>query len=71
MLINELLINPLVFFRIIVIVIASVCLHELAHGWAAVTQGDDTPRKTGHLTLNPVVHMGWYSIIFLYISGIC
>lgn len=71
MLINELLINPLVFFRIIVIVIASVCLHELAHGWAAVTQGDDTPRKTGHLTLNPVVHMGWYSIIFLCIGGIC
>lgn len=71
MLINELVINPLLFCRIIVIVIASVCLHELAHGWAAVSQGDDTPRKTGHLTLNPVVHMGWYSIIFLCIGGIC
>lgn len=71
MLLEELLINPVLFFRIIVIVIASVCLHELAHGWAAISQGDDTPRKRGHLTLNPVVHMGWYSIIFLCIGGIC
>lgn len=71
MLINELVTNPLLFFRIILIVIASVCLHELAHGWAAISQGDDTPRKAGHLTLNPVVHMGWYSILFLCIGGIC
>lgn len=71
MLISELATNPVLFFRIIVIVIASVCLHELAHGWAAITQGDDTPIKRGHMTFNPVVHMGWYSIIFLCIGGIC
>lgn len=71
MLIEELVYNPILFFRIIVIVIASVCLHELAHGWAAILQGDDTPLKRGHMTLNPVVHMGWYSIIFLCIGGIC
>ncbi len=71
MLINELFTNPVLFFRIVVIVIVSVCLHELAHGWAAITQGDDTPLKRGHMTLNPVVHMGWYSIIFLCLGGIC
>jgi Zn-dependent protease len=70
MLINTLLTNPVLFFRIIVIVIASVTLHELAHGWVALSQGDDTPRKSGHMTLNPVVHLGWESIIFLCLAGI-
>ncbi len=50
--------------------IISVTLHELAHGFAALSQGDDTPRQTGHMTLNPIVHMGWESIIFLAIGGI-
>lgn len=62
--------DPILFFRIVAIVIFSITLHELAHGWAAISQGDDTPSKAGHLTLNPVVHMGWQSIIFLCISGI-
>ena len=26
-------------------VIASITLHELAHGWAAIWEGDDTPRN--------------------------
>lgn len=71
MFIETLAINPLLFFRIVLILIISVSLHELAHGWAALSQGDDTPKKTGHMTVNPVVHMGWESIIFLCLGGIC
>lgn len=70
MFINTLITNPIHFFRVVVIVIISITLHELAHGWAAMSQGDDTPERTGHLTFNPVVHMGWESIIFLCIAGI-
>ena len=51
-------------------VLASISLHELAHGWAAMLEGDDTPRSTGHLTLNPVVHMGVPSIVVFLIIGI-
>ena len=51
-------------------VIASITLHELAHGWAAIWEGDDTPRVTGHMTANPVVHMGVPSIIAFLIIGI-
>ena len=51
-------------------VLASISLHELAHGWAAMLEGDDTPRSTGHLTLNPVVHMGVPSIVVFFIIGI-
>ncbi|MEA5565162.1 site-2 protease family protein [Anabaena sp. UHCC 0399] len=70
MFIETLITEPILFFRIVVIVILSVTLHELAHGWAAMSQGDNTPQKTGHLTLNPVIHMGVESLIFLCLTGI-
>jgi Zn-dependent protease len=51
-------------------VIFSITLHELAHGWTAIWQGDDTPRLLGRLTMNPFVHMGWYSILAFLLIGI-
>ena len=48
----------------------SITLHELAHGWAALSQGDDTPRTTGHMTWNPLVHMPPMSIIMFIAIGI-
>ncbi|HIK19228.1 MAG TPA: site-2 protease family protein [Leptolyngbyaceae cyanobacterium M33_DOE_097] len=62
--------NPVLFLRIVLILILSITLHELAHGIAAISQGDDTPQQSGHLTLNPVVHMGVPSLIFLCLAGI-
>ena len=70
MFITTLFANPTFFFRYIAIIIISITLHELAHGFAAISQGDDTPEKMGHITLNPVVHMGVESIIFLCMAGI-
>ena len=70
MFLTTLVTNPVFFLRYIVIIIISITLHELAHGFAAMSQGDDTPERTGHITLNPVVHMGWESLIFLCIAGI-
>ncbi|EKQ70836.1 Zn-dependent protease [Leptolyngbyaceae cyanobacterium JSC-12] len=67
---TELFTNPVFFFRYVAIVIISITVHELAHGWVAVAQGDDTPQKTGHLTPNPLVHIGVGSIIFLCVAGI-
>jgi Zn-dependent protease len=54
----------------IVWVVLSICLHELAHGWAAIRLGDDTPNITGHMTWNPMVHMGGFSLVLLLILGI-
>ena len=70
MFLEHLIHDPVYFFRIVVITIFSITLHELAHGLAAISQGDDTPQRTGHMTLNPVVHMGWESIIFLCLTGL-
>ena len=62
--------DPILYLRIAVIIIISITLHELAHGMVAISQGDDTPLKKGHITLNPIVHMGLYSIAMLLVIGI-
>lgn len=51
-------------------VIVSICLHELGHGWAALQQGDSTPREYGRMTLNPLVHMGGYALLAFALFGI-
>jgi Zn-dependent protease len=51
-------------------VVLSICLHELAHGWAAIRLGDRTPIDSGHMTWNPLVHMGPVSLILFAICGI-
>ncbi len=39
------------------ILIFSIIIHELAHGYAALWQGDDTAEQAGRLTLNPIPHI--------------
>lgn len=51
-------------------VIFSITLHELGHGVAAIRVGDDTPIRTGHMSLNPLVHMGPTSLIIFAVVGV-
>ncbi|RNC81570.1 MAG: site-2 protease family protein [Phycisphaera sp.] len=53
----------------VVVVVGSIVLHELAHGWAAIYKGDRTPIELGHMTWNPLVHMGQTSLILFLIFG--
>jgi Zn-dependent protease len=39
------------------IIIFSIILHEVAHGYAAFVQGDGTAHRAGRLTLNPLPHI--------------
>ena len=41
----------------VVVLIASLSVHEAAHAWAADRLGDPTARHLGRLTLNPAVHI--------------
>lgn len=41
----------------IVILIMSVVIHEVSHGWAAYFLGDPTAKHAGRLTLNPIPHI--------------
>ncbi len=58
------------YFSVVLTVIVSIVLHELAHGWAAIREGDDTPIETGHMTGNPMIHMGGLSIALVFLFGI-
>lgn len=51
-------------------VLAAIILHELAHGWMAIRCGDRTPVELGHMTWNPVVHMGTMGLVLFAIAGI-
>lgn len=41
----------------ILILILSVVVHEVAHGWSAYFLGDSTAKLAGRLTLNPISHL--------------
>lgn len=41
----------------IIILIMSVVVHEVSHGYAALYFGDETARYQGRLTLNPLKHL--------------
>jgi len=38
-------------------IVPSIILHEISHGLVANAFGDDTAKRAGRLTLNPVVHV--------------
>jgi Zn-dependent protease len=39
------------------VIVPSIILHEVTHGYVAKAFGDDTAARAGRLTLNPVVHV--------------
>jgi len=49
--------DPISIVFSVLILVMSVVLHELSHGYAAVALGDLTPRIQGRLTLNPLKHL--------------
>lgn len=53
------------FIFSIIILIFSVVIHEVSHGYAAYLQGDNTARFQGRLTLNPFKHLEWFGSFIL------
>ncbi len=50
---------------ILPVLLFSVVLHELAHGWMALKLGDPTARDQGRLTLNPIPHIDLFGSIVI------
>lgn len=50
---------------IISVVIFSIVLHEVAHGYAANALGDPTARLAGRLTLNPISHLDIFGSVLV------
>ncbi|MCW5802665.1 MAG: site-2 protease family protein [Deltaproteobacteria bacterium] len=51
------------------ILVVSVALHEFGHAWMAVRLGDDTPRRQGRVTLNPLAHADPIGTLLLPVVG--
>ncbi len=50
---------------LLVALVPSVILHEVAHGVVALRFGDDTAKRAGRLTLNPLAHVDPFGTIIL------
>ena len=64
--------TPGAFFNLILTIPAiliAITFHEFAHAWAADKLGDDTPRRQGRLSLNPLKHLDPIGAILLLTVG--
>lgn len=52
-------------FLFLPVLLFSIVLHEYAHGWQALREGDDTAYMLGRLTLNPIPHIDPFGSIIL------
>jgi Zn-dependent protease len=66
----KLLINdPLAFVLLVIPLLFSVIIHEVAHGWVAYRMGDPTAKWLGRLTLNPLKHLDPIGTLMLFLVG--
>src|SRR5512137_1809609 len=48
----------------------AITCHEVSHGFVADKLGDNTARRMGRLTLNPIKHMDIVGTLMVFIIGI-
>ncbi len=51
------------FFILIFPILFALTIHEFSHGYAAYKLGDDTAKRAGRLTLNPLKHLDLFGTI--------
>jgi len=61
--------NPGAFILLIIPLLYSIILHELAHGWVASKMGDSTAKWLGRLSLNPFKHLDPLGTLMLFLFG--
>ncbi|MBF0216668.1 MAG: site-2 protease family protein [Candidatus Omnitrophica bacterium] len=60
--------DPAAFLILVIPLLYSVIAHETAHGWAAYLFGDDTAKRSGRLSINPLRHIdpvGTMALVFV------
>lgn len=50
---------------LIVVIVPSIILHEISHGAVANIFGDDTAKRLGRLTLNPIAHVDLFGTLIM------
>ncbi len=57
--------ETLLRLTLVAVLIPSVVLHEIAHGWVADRFGDPTARNAGRISLNPIRHVDPFGTLVL------
>ena len=50
-------------------IVISMVIHENAHGFVALKCGDDTAKKRGRLTMNPLAHFDYAGLLLMLLVG--
>ena len=53
-----------------IVFLLSLSVHEASHAYAAYTLGDNTAKKQGRITLNPLRHLDIFGTLAIFIIGI-
>ena len=61
--------SPLAFVLVVLPLLYSVIIHEVAHGWVAYKMGDPTAKWSGRLSLNPIKHLDPIGTLMLFLVG--
>lgn len=61
--------DPSTLVASIIVLLVAFPLHEFAHAWTATQFGDDTPRLSHRLTLNPLAHLDPMGSLLLLFAG--
>jgi len=61
--------DPIAFVLLIIPLLYSVVIHEVAHGWVANRMGDPTAKLLGRLSLNPLKHLDPVGTLMLFLVG--
>ncbi len=61
--------DPVLALVVVVLIVISLTVHEFGHSLVAMTLGDDTSRREGRLTLNPIAHIDLLGFIMLLVVG--
>jgi len=59
----------LLFALLLAALVASLSCHEFGHAFVAKLHGDDTARRAGRLTLNPVAHIDIMGLAMVILVG--
>ena len=49
--------------------IVAITFHEFSHAYLATVLGDDTARRHGRLTLNPLAHLDAFGTVLIFFAG--
>jgi Zn-dependent protease len=63
------LMNPARILAVLTIIFIALPVHEFAHAAAAVALGDDTPKRQGRYTLNPLPHIDIMGAVLIALVG--